>query len=271
LGLKVIGSIPALPSGTVRNVPATNGDVQNWFHFLTESVDCIRALVLHEARLSGTRVIMLASAVGREGKTTLSCHLAASLARTGRRTLLLDGDMRRPTAHRLLNQQKAPGFSEVLRGEIPWRDAVRNTSLESLKMIPAGEIDNTSVRELSKDSLAALFDDLRAEFDFVIVDSPPILPVSDALSLGRHADGVIFSLMHEVSRLPCVNEAHERMARLGIRILGAVVNGARGSTYGHNYRNRYYYGYGYNYGYSRVDSHAKNSEEQPSVSEEELA
>src|SRR5439155_3205160 len=107
------------PARLSRGVAATNGtQIQNWYSFLIESVDCVRVFLLHEARLSGTRVVMVTSAVGREGKTTLSSHLAASLARTGRRTLFLDGDMRRPTAHRLLDQPLAPGLAEVLRGEI---------------------------------------------------------------------------------------------------------------------------------------------------------
>jgi polysaccharide biosynthesis transport protein len=251
LGLRVIGAIPALPSRMRRSLPAADSnESQNWFHFLTESIDCVRAQLLHEARISGTRVIMVASAVGREGKTTLSCHLAASLARAGRRTLFLDGDMRRPTAHRLLDQSLTPGLAELLRGEISWRDAARATSLQCLTMIPAGEIDSAAVQELSKDSIASLFEDFRREFDFVIVDSAPVLAVSDALSLGRHTDGVIFSLMHEATQLASLNEAHERVMRLGLRILGAVVNGARGFTYGYNYyRNRYErYGYGYTYG-----------------------
>src|SRR5262245_883655 len=135
LGLRVIGTIPALPQRLVGVASGNDDNVQNWFHFLTESVDCLRALLLHESRVSGTRVIMIGSAVGREGKTTLSCHLAASLARTGRRTLLVDGDMRRPTAHRLLNQPLSPGMAEILRGEVDWRDVMRPTSLDTLFMI----------------------------------------------------------------------------------------------------------------------------------------
>jgi capsular exopolysaccharide synthesis family protein len=179
---------------------------------------------------------MITSAVGGEGKTSLACQLATSLARTGRKTLLVDCDLRKSVLHQLFHLPPTPGFSELVRGEGGLAGTVRETSVPGLWLLPAGRCDAQAVSALSMGGVGAIFRQLRQEFDFVIVDSSPVLPVADALLIGRHVDTAIFSIMNEVSQLPKVYGAYQRLAALGIHLLGAVVTGTFDEVYATRYQ-----------------------------------
>jgi capsular exopolysaccharide synthesis family protein len=168
---------------------------------------------------------MVTSAVGGEGKTSLASQLAASLARGWKKTLLIDGDLRNPAAHRLFNVPLDPGFSEVLRGDAEINQAIKATSVSRLWLLPAGHWDAHAVQALAQEQVRTTFYALKQGYDFIIVDSSPVLPVADTLLLGQHADGVLFSVMRDVSRLPALHAAQQRLQNLGVRTLGAVVIG----------------------------------------------
>jgi polysaccharide biosynthesis transport protein len=197
-----------------------------WTNELNEAIDAVRTLLLHAARSEGLRVVMVTSADSGEGKTTLASQLAASLARAWRRTLLVDGDLRNPASHKLFDLPGEPGFSEVLRGEIQVADAIRATALSRLWLLPGGTWDQHAQQALAQDELRTVFDQLKQQYDFIIVDSPPVLPVADSLLLGQHVNGVLFSILRDVSRAPAVYAAQQKLQPLGIQILGAVMVGA---------------------------------------------
>ena len=179
--------------------------------------------------------MMITSAVAGEGKTSLASYLATSLARSGLRTLLVDADLRSPMMHRLFDLPQAPGLSELLRGEVDLDEAIGATAVEDLKLLPAGRCDRQALRILSQGGLGPLFDRLKERFDFIIVDSSPILPVADAMLIAQHADAVLFSIFRDVSRKTKVKAAFERLQCLGVPVLGAVVTGAHGGLYGNSY------------------------------------
>jgi capsular exopolysaccharide synthesis family protein len=189
--------------------------------------------MLHAARTEKLQIVMITSALPGEGKTSLACHLAASLARAGRRTLLLDGDLHKSSLHRLFDMSRGPGLSELLRGEIDLPSAIRQTPIPNLWLISAGQKDLVALETL--DSIRQVFDQLRPQYEFILVDTSPVLPVADSLLVGQHVDAVIFSLLREISRLPRVYAAYQRLAPLGVRILGAVVNGVQQERYGADY------------------------------------
>lgn len=223
LGIRVVGAVPAL-ARAARNASPEEESLQ--LHGLLESIDGIRTVLLREANLdSSMKVVMVSSAVAGEGKTTLACHLAGSLARAGRRTLLIDCDLRNPTAHQLFELPQMPGFSEVLLNEVHVAEATLSTQVDGLWVIPGGLWDREVVQELAKEGVTKLFEKLRREYDFIILDSHPVLAATDSLLLGQHADAVILSLMREVSQSPRVYQACQKLHGLGIRMLGAVVNG----------------------------------------------
>jgi capsular exopolysaccharide synthesis family protein len=231
LGLNLVGTLPALPDRARRLLPGTSSkqDVY-WQNLLTESVDAIRTLMLHAARTDDLQVVLVTSASGGEGKTSLASQLAASLARAWRKTLLIDGDLRNPAIHKLLGQPLEPGFSEVLRGEVGAPDAVRPTSISRLWMMPAGHWDSHAVQALAQESVRSLFEQLKDQYDFIIIDSCPLLPVADSLLLAQHVDGVLLSVLRDVSRAPAIHAAQQRLEGLGVRTLGAVVIGTAGET-----------------------------------------
>src|SRR5205823_7789267 len=195
-----------------------------------------RVMLLRAARSESMRVVMVTSAHSGEGKTSLSTHLAASLAQTGLRTLLIDGDLRNPIAHQVFGLDPAPGFCELLRDEARAEDVIRPTAVDRLWMIPAGRWTSRASRALAQDGVARrILAGFREEFDFVIIDSSPVLPVVDPLLIGQLADGTILSVLRDVSRMPNVYAAHQRLTAGGVRVLGAVVNGVRGEAYGAAY------------------------------------
>lgn len=228
LGLHVVGTLPKMPEAARRN---NREGVQPkdlaWQNQLNEAVDSIRTMLLHSARTDNLHVVMISSALSGEGKTSLASQLAASLARVWRKTLLIDGDLRNPANHELFGMGLEPGFSEVLRGEVSAQDVIRPTPLSRLWLMPAGQWDNHAIQALSQDSLRSLFEGLKQQYDFLIIDSSPLLPVADSLALAQHVDGVIFAILRDVSRAPSVQLAQEKLNNLGIRTLGAVLIGAK--------------------------------------------
>lgn len=238
LGLPIVGILPAVPARVLRR--AANGKTAGSDIYrvdaLRESVDAVRTMLVHASRDGQASVIMVASALSGEGKTSLACHLAGSLARSGRRALLVDCDLRNPRLHRLFDVHSAPGFCELLRLE-SWKEApVRKTSVPGLFLCPAGRVDDLAFPLLSQDRPGVVFDVLKKRFDYIIIDSAPVLPVTDTLLLGQHVDAVVFSVRYDVSRLPAVCTAYEMAARLGIRTLGVVLTGDKEHTYGRDYR-----------------------------------
>jgi len=183
------------------------------------------------------RVVMVTSAVESEGKTSLASNLAMSLARAGRKTLLIDCDLRRPAAHQLFEQPLQPGFSEVVLHEVELPDAVRVTTADpNLFLLTAGLWDRNVLQELAKSGMTSIFEKLRDEFDFIIVDSHPVLAATDSLLLGQHVDAVLVSLMRDVSQMHNVHSACQQLSALGIRVFGAVVSGMPSSTFGKSYQ-----------------------------------
>jgi succinoglycan biosynthesis transport protein ExoP len=225
LGLRIVGAVPAVPN-LEHHLVGPAGELDGEEHPALESIDALRTQLLRDADDVHTRVVMVTSATHGEGKTTVACHLASSLARAGRKTLLLDGDLRRPSAHQLFELPMHPGFSEVLLSEVELADAVQATTLDGLSFMAAGQWDREVLHALARDGVEGIFEKLQEEFDFIVIDSHPVLAATDSLLIGQRVDAVILSVLREVSQMPRVYAASQRLMTLGIRVLGAVVNGA---------------------------------------------
>lgn len=232
LGLRLVGTVPAAPKGLRYGM----GDAE-WEAVLNEAVDSARTLFLHSSGLQNLRRVMVSSAVGGEGKTSLSVRLAASLARSGRRTLLIDADIRNPSVSSHLGLAAGPGVSEILRGETPLAGCILPTKTDRLSVLPAGVGDRKAVEALAQDEFTRVLAEAdHLGFDFILIDACPILPVADALLVGRHVDGVLLSLLADVSQVDRVNAACQKLAAIDVPLLGAVVNGVRGDAYGYGPR-----------------------------------
>lgn len=219
VGLRVIGTVPRVSRSRKR---------PNDSH-VSECVDGIRAVVSQTGR-EAPRVILVTSAVEHEGKTTFAAQLAASLARSGKRTLLLDGDLRHPNVHLALGLDLRAGLPEVLRGEVSADEAVQPTAIDGLFAVTGGACDYAAITALSRPESAAAIKHYRDSFDHVVIDAGPVLAFADVLLLGQLSDIVLVATMRDVSRMPQVTSAVDRLRSVGVRVLGAVVNGVTDSA-----------------------------------------
>ncbi len=225
LGLPVAGSLPRIPPAVLRRLGSPGRRHRVWHHRLTESVDGISARLLRQAEISDRRVILVTSADSAEGKSTLATQLAMSLARNGRRTVLVDFDLRRPAFASVFGVDETPGIAEVLRGECDLSEVVHQTAIEGLCVVTAGRCDRQAMTALANGAGALVFKELRQEYDFVVADSSPVLPVADTRFLSQHADTVLLSIFQDASQMPKVASAQEILEAFGVRNMEAVVTG----------------------------------------------
>ncbi len=221
LGIRVVGILPGLSSKKALD-PMHPVVAQ-----LTESIDGVRTILMHDSSSKRRQVVLVTSAATNEGRTTVASQLAASLARAGRRTLLVDGDLRRPALQALFDAPLEDGLCEVLRAEVDVADVIRPTHAEGLWLLTAGYCDIDAIHALATEQMQPVFDKLRAEYDFIIIDGAPVLGMSDALIFGQYSDGAILSVRRDQSQMPKIHQAAELLRGVGIRIIGAVVNGVQ--------------------------------------------
>ena len=219
VGVRVVGTLPQVSRSRKRS---TAGE-------MAESVDGVRAVISQTGR-EAPKVILVTSAVGHEGKTTFAAQLAASLARSDKRTLLLDGDLRHPNVHLALELELRAGLPELLRGEIGNDEAVQPTAIEGLFAVTGGSCDYAAITALSRPELAKVIKGFRDSFDHVVIDAGPVLAFADALLLGQLSDVALVATMRDVSRVPLVIAAVDKLRGVGVRVLGTVVNGVADSS-----------------------------------------
>jgi capsular exopolysaccharide synthesis family protein len=231
LGLSVIGAVPRIPLSVMRRLNGSSAKHQYWRTLLSESVDSIAAVLLRGMRSGTIRTVMVSSATAGEGKTTLAANLATSLAGAGRRTVLIDFDLRRPALHRVFDLALTPGINDVLRDPQAFHSAIQLTQIPNLSFLAAGRWSATGLAGLAVADLKSLFDQLKDEFEFVVVDGSPILPVVDTRLIAQHADTVIISVLRDTSRFPQVRAACDLLEKFSVPVLGVVITGSKGDAY----------------------------------------
>ncbi|MEZ6063083.1 MAG: AAA family ATPase [Planctomycetaceae bacterium] len=239
IGLRLIGTIPSPDKGGLLGLGIFAGkvDYDEWNRAVIESMDVVRTYLTRHIDPSRPASVLITSASANEGKTTVSCQLAASLARTGKRVVLVDCDFRRPSAHLMMDGREGPGISEYLRGEVALADVCQATQANGLTFVAAGRVDALTLQKLSFDGGRSLIDALKAEFDFVIIDTSPLLFVAEPSMLSQNADIVLMSTRKDYSRIPYVMQSRDSLRSLQVPLLGAVMVGAdsdfQRQTYGY--------------------------------------
>jgi tyrosine-protein kinase Etk/Wzc len=209
---------------------------------LVEAMESLAlALRFSLAKKEGGKVVLVTSAVPNQGKSLISANLAYLLAEKGLKTLLLDADMRRSTVHRYLSVSQMKGLSGVLQGTSEPHDVIA-TPFDNLHALPAGKRTTKTSRLFGAEQLEPLIESMRAQYDVVIIDSPPVLPVLDAAALSKFADMTVFVARQGAVSYAEVMEAVERLAKVGTTVDGMVFNGFAPSPlrYGY-YSNAYKY------------------------------
>ncbi|MDO8665114.1 MAG: polysaccharide biosynthesis tyrosine autokinase, partial [Gemmatimonadales bacterium] len=174
-----------------------------------------------------------------EGKSTTAANLAVTLAQQGTTTLLVDADLRRPLVHRAFNLVQEPGLTDVLVGNAQLREAIRPNVIPKLDILPAGALPPNPSELLGSEAMHRLLEQLRAQYDTVIFDSPPTLAVTDAAVLGASADAVILVLRSGETEEVAAQRALGQLRRVQARVAGSVLNGVQKT--GDHYYNYYYY------------------------------
>jgi capsular exopolysaccharide synthesis family protein len=231
--VRVLGSVPLVRRHRKNNQRNTRDTLA-----LREAVDRIRTVLLRESERSDYRVVQITSAIAGEGKTTFACQLATSLARAHRRTVIADFDLRRPSVHDVFGANNGPGICEVLRGEATLESVQQPTEQKDLWYIPAGKCDREALEALTRKTADEVIARLREQFELVVVDSSPVLPVVDALLVAQRCDATIITALRDITRAPQLLEAEDRLRQIGGNVVGSVVTTKGDEWYG-DYRNHY--------------------------------
>jgi len=196
------------------------------------------------------RSFLITSANRGEGKSTIASHLALTVARFRRKkSLIVDADLRRPKLHQIFDVPKEPGLLECLQGKMDPLDVVKDTEIENLKVIPSGARVSSPSHLFEGDILSEILDKIKFYYDIVIIDSAPVIPVSDPMLIASEVDGVILVLLAGKTPRNVALRAKNILLDADANILGVVVNNLSEVL-------PYYYDYKY-YGYSE----ASNSED----------
>ncbi len=188
------------------------------------------------------RSFLVTSAERGEGKSTVASHLALTVARfRGKKSLLVDADLRRPKAHQIFDVPREPGLFECLNGEIDPLEAVKDTPIENLKIIPAGRRVKSPAHLFEGDIMTEIFEKIKFYYDIVIVDSAPVIPVSDPMLISSVLDGVILVMLAGKTPRNVSLRARNILLDANANLLGVVVNNmSEVLPYYYDYR---YYGY----------------------------
>jgi succinoglycan biosynthesis transport protein ExoP len=225
-----------LPSSGARHI---DGYSRVGFEF-DEAVRTLRNTILLSDFEGRLRSIVITSSVASEGKSTISAHLAIANADRGKRTLLVDGDLRRPSLHTKFGLSLRLGLSNVLAGEMLWQELVRPVEgRPNLSLLPAGPSSHRAA-DLIGPRLATLLDEFSQEYDLVILDSPPLLGFAESLQMATAADGVLIVSLAGETKRKAVALAISALKRLRANVIGVVLNQMSHSTSADGYS---YYGY----------------------------
>ena len=216
---------------------------------LVESYKSLRTNIMFSlpASSSGCRKIMFTSSNPRDGKTTTCVNIAITLAQAKMRVLLIDADMRKPTVHKYFGLESRTGLSNALSGMNKFDDCIKKVQkTENLWVITSGVLPPNPSELLSSTSMAQMLEKLEESFDYIIIDSPPINVVTDALAMVKMVDGVIVVTAQNVTRYPELKKSIASLEFAEANIIGIVLNRVKasktryGKSYNYSYKYKYY-------------------------------
>jgi capsular exopolysaccharide synthesis family protein len=196
----------------------------------SEAFRLLRSSLKWAQRDGARKTLAISSALSEEGKTTTSANLAIVYALEGKRVLLIDCDLRRPRLHKVFRVPRSPGVAQVLRGDLDAAAAVRDTFFQDLSFLPAGRDTDGIADYIGSDRMRALLAELSDHFDTIIIDTPPVLAVADAVALGPLVDGVLLVVAAGTTDRHAVEQALSQLGGAGARVVGAVLNDSRGEV-----------------------------------------
>jgi len=257
LGLPVLGVVPLLKKSGKQAQIAERFFIKESKSTFAESINHVRTGVLFSHVDDPPKTVLVTSAIQGEGKTTLSSNLALAFSQLGP-TLLIDADLRKPRVASVTGVKHDVGLVEVVAGQRALKDSVsRDPDANNLYILKAGTIPPNPLELLSSDRFLRLLDEMKNRFEHIVLDSAPVLPVSDSVVVSRNVDAVIMVVQAGRTTHRMAADAVKRMRAAAVTPVGIVlsqVGGRRGSSY---YGQGYYGGYGNAYAYAYGDSDSK--------------
>ena len=241
LGLPALGMVPALdPKAWKGHEPLIHAGVPPGF---AEAFRTIRTNVLFSSAEEGSRTLVITSTGPGEGKTTVACNLAIGFAQAGQRVLLIDADMRRPKVHGVFKMKQQPGLSNVMVGNAKASESVHKTAVPGLWVMAAGRLPPNPAELLGSQRFRDFVTSLKQHFDLILIDSPPVMAVADAVIAAHAATGVVFVVGAEMTSRHAARAALEHLEQGRAHFVGAILNRVdleRNSYYYSNYYRREY-------------------------------
>lgn len=217
---------------------------------VAEAFRGVRTALLFGAKSKNLKVVQITSPDPGDGKSTLSANTAIALANSGKRVLLIDADLRKPKQHRLFGLQRDTGVSSVLAQDMDLIDAVKQVPVPNLDILTAGPKSDQPGELILDPKFEQMLELARERYDFVVIDSPPVLAVTDGSAIAPLADGVILVFRISKRSRPHASQARETLEMIGAKMIGVVVNGLSDQVqYGYSYGGGSSLGSGMHYGY----------------------
>lgn len=188
------------------------------------------------------QTIALTSCTPNEGKSTTIANLAVVLTQAGKSVLLIDCDMRNPTVHKNFNLSNKVGLSSCISMGTALSDAVQKTSIEGLYALTGGVIPPNPSELLGSEQMKNVLQRAKEQYDYVLIDTPPVVPVTDALIVSRFVDGMILVIASAEVKVEMARDVKNQLVNAGANILGVVLNKVRSEHHGYGYGYYYYYG-----------------------------
>jgi capsular exopolysaccharide synthesis family protein len=245
IGLQPLGLVPHVADKRLLRLRGKIPSEQSGSE-MAEAYRTLRTTLFFRAGSSGAKTLLITSPTMGDGKTMTASNLAIAVAQSGTRTLLLDADLRRPNVHRVFELDNRVGLTNVVAGDATIAQAVQRTDVPDLDLITSGPIPTNPAEVLNSQFFRDVLSDLSKDYDLIIIDSPPIMPVTDARILGAICDVTLLVLRAMRSDVSVARHAKESLLEVGANLAGAVVNGVplKGGFYGSPAYYGQYYGYG---------------------------
>jgi polysaccharide biosynthesis transport protein len=228
-GVPVLGVIPEIPTDEDKGSRTASAVAREPNGVLPEAYRRLRGAIQVLSREHPIRTILVTSPSEQEGKTTTAANLALAYAHSGRLVILVSADLRRPRAHELFGLENGAGLSQVLEGSEAAFDVLQDSGVENLEVVASGEVASPPDQLLDPDRVGGMLEELGGSAELVIVDSPPLLAVADALSLAPLVDAVLLVAQDGMTTRMAVAEAREQLDRAGIELIGCVLTRHRPS------------------------------------------
>lgn len=220
LGLPHLGLLPLIDTQDGKYLRLDTAVPANF----SEAFRVLRTNVMFATAHEVGQSVLVTSTGPGEGKSLVAANLAVSLAQAGRRVLLIDADLRKPKVHSVFDVQQEPGLSNVLVGNAKASESVRKASLSGLWLLPAGRIPPNPAELLGSQRFSDFLGSLRSHFDWIVIDSPPVMAVADASVIANRATGVLFVIGAEMTSRHAARKAVEQIETAQGRFFGAVLN-----------------------------------------------